>query len=399
VHACLFVSHTTHKHSNNSKMTEFWLISTPGDKYHGLAPFDLLNGKTEGLSGNTKFNLPELKVGTLDILVGLSDDLGKLDVIVEGVVRKVANYFAEVLEEKQDKVLENLNVNGMEPTTYLQKFNWDGAKYPTKQPLRNLAEIISKQVSQIDTDLKTKASAYNNVKANLMTLERKETGSMLTRNLSALVSKEHFVLGSEYLQTMLVIVPRANSQEWEMKYEKLTDMIVPKSTQLITNDNEHCLYTVTLFKKVIEEFKNHARENRFIVRDFIWDDNVIDANKQELTKLAQDKKKQFGPLVRWLKVNFGETFIAWMHMKALRVFVESVLRYGLPVNFQAMTLQPMKGKSRRLRETLDTLYDHLDGQLSKAGDNVDIPGVIMAQHEYYSYVYFNIKLNLLDAAH
>lgn len=34
-----------------------------------------------------------------------------------------------------------------------------------------------------------------------------------------------------------------------------------------------------------------------------------------------------GPLVRWLKVNFSEAFIAWIHIKALRVFVESVLRY------------------------------------------------------------------------
>ena len=33
-----------------------------------------------------------------------------------------------------------------------------------------------------------------------------------------------------------------------------------------------------------------------------------------------------GPLVKWLKVNFGECFTAWIHTKALRVFVESVLR-------------------------------------------------------------------------
>lgn len=35
-----------------------------------------------------------------------------------------------------------------------------------------------------------------------------------------------------------------------------------------------------------------------------------------------------GPLVRWLKVNFSECFCAWIHVKALRVFVESVLRFG-----------------------------------------------------------------------
>lgn len=34
-----------------------------------------------------------------------------------------------------------------------------------------------------------------------------------------------------------------------------------------------------------------------------------------------------GPLLRWLKVNFSEAFVAWIHVKALRVFVESVLRW------------------------------------------------------------------------
>lgn len=33
-----------------------------------------------------------------------------------------------------------------------------------------------------------------------------------------------------------------------------------------------------------------------------------------------------GIFVRWLKVNFSEVFVAWIHLKALRVFVESALR-------------------------------------------------------------------------
>ena len=32
----------------------------------------------------------------------------------------------------------------VDPATYMTKFQWDSAKYPIKQPLRNLAEIISK---------------------------------------------------------------------------------------------------------------------------------------------------------------------------------------------------------------------------------------------------------------
>lgn len=49
------------------------------------------------------------------------------------------------------------------------------AKYPIKQSLRNIADIISKQIGQIDGDLKTKSQAYNNLKGNLQNLEKKKT--------------------------------------------------------------------------------------------------------------------------------------------------------------------------------------------------------------------------------
>lgn len=49
------------------------------------------------------------------------------------------------------------------------------AKYPIKQSLRNIADIISKQIGQIDADLKTKSNAYNNLKGSLQNLEKKQT--------------------------------------------------------------------------------------------------------------------------------------------------------------------------------------------------------------------------------
>lgn len=34
------------------------------------------------------------------------------------------------------------------------------------------------------------------------------SGSLMTRSLADIVKKEHFILDSEYLQTLLVIVPK-----------------------------------------------------------------------------------------------------------------------------------------------------------------------------------------------
>lgn len=62
----------------------------------------------------------------------------------------------------------------MDLVTYLTRFQWDMAKYPIKQSLRNIGDIISKQVGQIESDLKTKSAAYNNLKGNLQSLEKKQ---------------------------------------------------------------------------------------------------------------------------------------------------------------------------------------------------------------------------------
>lgn len=70
-------------------------------------------------------------------------------------------------------------------------------------------------------------------------------------------------------------------------------MIVPRSSSLITQDQDYGLFNVTLFKKVVDEFKLHAREKKFVVRDFTYNEEELAAGKNEITKLVTDKKKQF----------------------------------------------------------------------------------------------------------
>ena len=70
---------------------------------------------------------------------------------------------------------ENVLSLSVDLVNYLTRFQWDMAKYPIKQSLRNIADIINKQVGQIEADLKAKSVAYNNLKGNLQSLEKKQT--------------------------------------------------------------------------------------------------------------------------------------------------------------------------------------------------------------------------------
>ncbi|XP_036737567.1 V-type proton ATPase subunit C 2 isoform X2 [Manis pentadactyla] len=436
-------------------MSEFWLISAPGDK-ENLQALERMNTVTSksNLSYNTKFSIPDFKVGTLDSLVGLSDELGKLDTFAESLIKRMAQSVVEVMEDAKGKVQENLLANGglkekmkclkIDLTSFVTHFEWDMAKYPVKQPLVGVVDTLAK-LSQIEMDLKSRTAAYNTLRLNLENLEKKSTGNLFTRTLSDIVSKEDFVLDSEYLITLLVIVPKQSYTQWQKTYESLSDMVVPRSTKLIAEDSEGGLFTVTLFRKVMDDFKTKAKENKFTVREFYYDEKEIKREREEMTRLLSDKKQQYqtscvalkkgsstfpdhkvkvtplgnpdrpaagqpdreresegegeGPLLRWLKVNFSEAFIAWIHIKALRVFVESVLRYGLPVNFQAVLLQPHKKSStKRLREVLNSVFRHLDevAAASILDASVEIPGLQLNNQDYFPYVYFHIDLSLLD---
>lgn len=90
---------------------EFWILNhlpyvVP------LFSIKKINSKRNlGIQRKFHWILHSLQVGTLDQLVGLSDDLGKLDAYVENITRKVATYLGEVLEDQRDKLHENLLAN------------------------------------------------------------------------------------------------------------------------------------------------------------------------------------------------------------------------------------------------------------------------------------------------
>merc|ERR1712032_1324849 len=54
-----------------------------------------------------------------------------------------------------------------------------------------------------------------------------------------------------------------------------------------------------------------------------------------------DQVKRQHELVRNLyQAAWSDTMVAWMHIKAMRVFVESVLRFGMPPKFASFILTP-----------------------------------------------------------
>ena len=205
--------------------------------------------------------------------------------------------------------------------------------------VQEILNDINRNVSQIEEEMKQKMSAYNKIRSAVEQNERKMTGNLIVRNIADLVREEHFIVGSEYLRTLIVVVPTKRLEEWFATYETLTEFIVPKSSMEIYREGDSALVNVTMFDRVVDDFKNKAREIRFVVKDFEWDAEAVRSQEKRAADAKTEMQKKFNALASWCQTMFGEAFVSWTHIKALRIFVESVLRYGLPVNFTAFRVQ------------------------------------------------------------
>ncbi|CAD7695825.1 unnamed protein product [Ostreobium quekettii] len=339
-------------------MVNFWFVSLssgPDDEDKNRT-WDLLEQKTTSenkYSINERLQLPNLRVGTLDTLMALSDDLGKTAGQMEAIVAKLKRQVTDMAQADGEKV--NLTVEGSSLEGYLFSFAWDEAKYPSNRPLKDTVEKIQDTVGKLEDDMKVKLGEYNQLKVLLSAAARKATGSLAVRDLSSVVKKEH-IFTSDFMMTTFVVVPIFRLKEWETSYERLNDFVLPRSSRVIQQDNEYALASVIVFAKELDNFKAEARTKGFQVRDFQLDEEEQARSSEELEKSKAEAGTKRIHLMEWCQTAYGEAVSAWIHICVIRLFVESILRYGLPPSFVAGIVQPEEKKIKKLQQLLEATF-------------------------------------------
>jgi V-type H+-transporting ATPase subunit C len=386
-----------------------------------------------------KFEVPSLTVGTLDTLMTLSDELGKTDAIVESIVRKIEKTAAELADRRS----VDLTVGGVPPTRYVQQFAWDSAKYPNRRPLKELTALIAGGAVAVEEELKQLTQSFSEKTQALQELKRRKAGNMLVADLNDVLTDEIMskvqVVDTEYLKTVFVAVPSHVADQFERNVYKIgNDLVgyggpdwsqdptrlgeptlfgpnvdrhkvrgspvVPGSLQKVHSDDDSLLYAVTILKGQYEsgyfennefqhgtkidfvvEFTKACKEKRFVVRDFVWDPTQSSKSSIALEKLEVEVDGMQSALTRWCKNHFGDVFVAWMHVKVVRVFVESVLRYGLPVDFTAVLYKVHHHKEGDLVAALDK---HLGIPAHHNADDADIDD----GEEYHDFVMLKFEV-------
>lgn len=369
---------------------EFLLLSLPMNAKPASAPGKSANAwLQENLVGGrtfvSEFKIPEFKIGSLDTLVVQSEELAKIDSQIGTSITKILEILGN-LTEAQSNAYKTVPIGNVPIPEYLENFHWQTRKFKLDRSIKELIEDISNESFQLDADVRATSTNYNNAKTNLAAAERKRTGDLSVRSLHDIVKPEDFVLDSEYLTTVLVAVPKSLRDEFQKTYETLAKNVVPCSASILKEDGEYALFNVHMFKKSVNEFVSACRERKFIPRDFEYSEELINQLTQEHDSAAHLEQSLRVQLVRLAKTAYSDVFMNWFHIKALRVFVESVLRYGLPPHFNTSLIAVPPKALSKCKSELVQQFGYLGGNAFSKDKAGKIKQQDSSLHEYASLV-------------
>jgi V-type H+-transporting ATPase subunit C len=182
-------------------------------------------------------------------------------------------------------------------------------------------------------------------------------------------------------------------------------MVVPRSAIEVAHDEEFTLFAVSTFKKHSADFIQKCREHKWTPRPFKYVEGGKEEEQRELDRAVNEEKKVCGEALRLGRTGWSESVMIWMHVLTLRVFVEAVLRYGLPLDYASNLIKTGPKLAPKIKKTLDSTYSYLGGNAigrDKRGrvakDDATLTSEMAAAgfgsgdgNEYTAYVYYEFE--------
>lgn len=338
------------------------------------------------------FVIPSLKVGTLDSLMEASDELAKLDPLMENTVQKLIGLMEET-SGKPRSIVTTFRINQtqeMSPAGYIKNFLWSSAQFDPKDTIQNLIEKFAQINATADERVRVMLGEYNDTRNKVTAANRKGEGNLSIRPIRELVTiynRDHqCFVDTDLLVTIFVAVPVAGQKEWLDTYWKMNEYVCPQSNRVVAEDKEYVLNSIVVFRKVMDDVKTTCRKKRYVVREVEGTDDLSSAELKELQQKAEKEKKALYTLL-WQQ--YCTCYVAWIHLKAVRVFVESLLKFGLPPRFIAVVLQVPADKEIEIRKRIAQIYPDLTTPL--ANDTVVESGALQQEYPYVSLKVANVQ--------
>lgn len=98
-----------------------------------------------------------------------------------------------------------------------------------------------------------------------------------------------------------------------------------------------------MLSEKIDEYLNEGRKQGLTLRKFSYNYEAYQKEVQVRTELENKLQLVKTTLASKSLYAFSELYIALLHLKVMRAFIDGVLRFGIPPRFYICIVHPIKG--------------------------------------------------------
>jgi len=371
------------------------------------------------------FKIPtDLTVGTLDTLMALSDDLNKINSQVENIAKKIERQFLDIKDTEAKLQVDNKPVDQYiknwewDNSRYQPK----GKRLPDiVKNIQDMASRIDEDLKKSSLEFTERNMALAGLqRKRSVNFATSDLEDFLTPTEAARVDKG---VENGFLFTVLVVVSKSLQKEFERTYSTIGDQIahfgapdrswervgvndgkfgsagerdtvkgspvVPGSHSIVKEDGDWILYSIVIlrghyqsgdivseenktskvslgsFQDYLEPLKIAFREKRFTIREYSYDLSRQQAGgiEGEIKRSEESIQSLKKSLCGFCSAHFGEVLIGLMHLKAIKAFVESVLRYGMPFEVCSFLIEPDSKREKQNLLALSSMIVKTNPQL------------------------------------
>ena len=152
----------------------FTLITVPRATYSAAKLKEAISKHTLDVR---EITIPQLRVGTLNVLISLSDTLSKLDMSCMSVVGQVEKLGRDIhLQRFNSSADDWSDIEGKDKNDYVKTFDWKEVKYPTTRSLEDLTKLLQMNVGKMEEELRKFQNVYSEKKQLKASAERSSKG-------------------------------------------------------------------------------------------------------------------------------------------------------------------------------------------------------------------------------
>merc|ERR1712232_20739 len=115
------------------------------------------------------------------------------------------------------------------------------------------------------------------------------------------------------------------------------------------------LWRIVCFSSSSGQLKRSLRSRKWLARDFKYDADAYETRARQREDIDKQLNSATDMVKGMLKAAWSDAMVSWMHVKAALVFVDGVLRFGMPPSLAAFVVSPKASRQANARKALDTI--------------------------------------------